>query len=389
MKKVISFVYRLLFSLFSMLPVTKKTIIFESFNGKLPSDNPYYIFKELERRESDYKLYWGIKKELYSKATQTFPDIVFVKRFSISWLLKVTRAKFWVFNARMPIWLRKNKQTIYIQTWHGTPLKKLGLDIENVRMPGTKTDLYHENFVKEADRWDYLIAPNLYSEKIFQNAFNYKNTFLEIGYPRNDKLVRHKNDVSLKKQLKLRILGKETGKVYLYAPTWRDDYFVSIGKYKFHMPFDLEKITASIGKEDVLIIRPHYLVADSIDILGYEKNVFISLDEDINDLFLISDTLITDYSSVFFDYSILRRPMIFYPYDLAYYENSLRGFYLDYNQVPGDIVYKEEELYNRLSMQYEKSSIEKIDSFFNTYNDWETENDSSKVVNLILEVEGK
>lgn len=389
MKKVISFVYRLLFSLFSMLPVTKKTIIFESFNGKLPSDNPYYIFKELERRESDYKLYWGIKKELYSKATQTFPDIVFVKRFSISWLLKVTRAKFWVFNARMPIWLRKNKQTIYIQTWHGTPLKKLGLDIENVRMPGTKTDLYHENFVKEADRWDYLIAPNLYSEKIFQNAFNYKNTFLEIGYPRNDKLVRHKNDASLKKQLKLRILGKETGKVYLYAPTWRDDYFVSIGKYKFHMPFDLEKITASIGKEDVLIIRPHYLVADSIDILGYEKNVFISLDEDINDLFLISDTLITDYSSVFFDYSILRRPMIFYPYDLAYYENSLRGFYLDYNQVPGDIVYKEEELYNRLSMQYEKSSIEKIDSFFNTYNDWETENDSSKVVNLILEVEGK
>ncbi|MFS0980962.1 CDP-glycerol glycerophosphotransferase family protein [Enterococcus casseliflavus] len=389
MKKFISFFYRLLFSLFSMLPVSKKTIIFESFNGKLPSDNPYYIFKELERRESDYKLYWGIKKELYSKATQTFPDIVFVKRFSITWLLKVTRAKFWVFNARMPIWLRKNKKTIYIQTWHGTPLKKLGLDIEDVRMPGTETDLYHENFVKEADRWDYLIAPNLYSEKIFQSAFNYKNSFLEIGYPRNDKLVRHKNDISLKSQLKLQILGKETGKVYLYAPTWRDDYFISIGKYKFHMPFDLKKVTASIGKDDVLVIRPHYLVADSIDISGYENNVFISLDEDINDLFLISDTLITDYSSVFFDYSILARPMIFYPYDLAYYENSLRGFYLDYNKVPGDIVYKEEELYRRLSMDNEKQSIAKIDGFFNTYNEWETENDSSKVVNLILEIEGK
>ncbi|WP_270274208.1 MULTISPECIES: CDP-glycerol glycerophosphotransferase family protein [Enterococcus] len=389
MKKFISFFYRLLFSLFSMLPVSKKIIIFESFNGKLPSDNPYYIFKELERRESDYKLYWGIKKELYSKATQTFPDIVFVKRFSITWLLKVTRAKFWVFNARMPIWLRKNKKTIYIQTWHGTPLKKLGLDIEDVRMPGTETDLYHENFVKEADRWDYLIAPNLYSEKIFQSAFNFKNSFLEIGYPRNDKLVRHKNDISLKRQLKLQILGKEAGKVYLYAPTWRDDYFISIGKYKFHMPFDLKKVTASIGKDDVLVIRPHYLVADSIDISGYENNVFISLDEDINDLFLISDTLITDYSSVFFDYSILARPMIFYPYDLAYYENSLRGFYLDYNKVPGDIVYKEEELYRRLSMDNKKQSIAKTDVFFNTYNEWETENDSSKVVNLILEIEGK
>ena len=71
----------------------------------------------------------------------------------------------------------KNKQTVYFQTWHGTPLKKLGLDIKNVVMPGTNTKSYQDSFIKESKRWDYLVAPNEYSKEIFKHAFAFENNF--------------------------------------------------------------------------------------------------------------------------------------------------------------------------------------------------------------------
>lgn len=345
-KKVISRIYRIFFNIIaSLFTVKKKSVLFESFNGKLPSDNPYYIYLELKKQQPDWDLVWGVKPSLYDKAKKEFPDFKFIKRFSLKWLFFTPRSQFWVFNARMPHWLKKNKGTTYIQTWHGTPLKKLGLDIETVSMPGTDNSVYKREFIFESSRWDYLIAPNEYSKKIFKRAFGFKNKFLDTGYPRNDILVQKKNDDNYKRQLKKRILGKEDGRVILYAPTWRDDYFVSKGNYKFYMPFDLEQIVSILNPSDVFIIRPHYLVGDTIDVTGFERNVKVCLEEDINELYLISDMMITDYSSVMFDYAILERPMMFYPYDIEHYQEELRGFYFDYNEVPGPIVYTSNDLY--------------------------------------------
>ncbi|QXN87707.1 CDP-glycerol glycerophosphotransferase family protein [Tetragenococcus halophilus] len=345
-KRIISKVYKIIFNITATIfPVRKDVVLFESFNGKLPSDNPYAIYQELVKQTDKANLYWGIKKVHIKEAKQQFPDLNLVPRFSVKWLWLTTRANFWVFNSRMPNWLKKNKGTIYIQTWHGTPLKKLGADIQDVAMPGTSTEQYKNNFILEASRWDYLIAPNEYSEKIFKQAFQFQNNILEIGYPRNDELVNNKNNQKLQDGLKEKIIGKKNGRVILYAPTWRDDYFIKKGSYKFYMPFSLEKMVKCLGQDDTLIIRPHYLVGDSIDIKGYEDRVKVCMDEAINDLYLISDLLITDYSSVMFDFAILQRPMLFYPYDMAHYKEKLRGFYLDYNEVPGPIAEDEEKLY--------------------------------------------
>ncbi|MDN6572554.1 MAG: CDP-glycerol glycerophosphotransferase family protein, partial [Staphylococcus equorum] len=298
-------------------------------------------------------------------------------------------ANFWVFNSRMPNWLKKNKDTIYIQTWHGTPLKRLGADIQEVAMPGTDTERYKNNFIFEASRWNYLIAPNQYSEDIFKRAFQFKNTFLEIGYPRNDELVNNKNNQELKDELKEKIIGKKNGRVILYAPTWRDDYFIKKGSYKFFMPFDLGKITNCLDEEDTFIIRPHYLVGDSINIKGYENQVKVCIDENINELYLISDLLITDYSSVMFDYAILQRPMLFYPYDMAHYKEKLRGFYLDYSEVPGPIAESEEQLYSFI-VQFSSDGkflkyVEKIHSFEQLFCSWEIGSASQKVSQIVLD----
>ncbi|MDN6268246.1 MAG: CDP-glycerol glycerophosphotransferase family protein [Tetragenococcus koreensis] len=391
-KRIISKVYKIIFNITAtVFPVRKDVVLFESFNGKLPSDNPYAIYQELVKQTDKANLYWGIKKVHIKEAKQQFPDLNLVPRFSVKWLWLTTRANFWVFNSRMPNWLKKNKGTIYIQTWHGTPLKKLGADIQDVAMPGTSTEQYKNNFILEASRWDYLIAPNEYSEKIFKQAFQFQNNILEIGYPRNDELVNNKNNQKLQDGLKEKIIGKKNGRVILYAPTWRDDYFIKKGSYKFYMPFSLEKMVKCLGQDDTLIIRPHYLVGDSIDIKGYEDRVKVCMDEAINDLYLISDLLITDYSSVMFDFAILQRPMLFYPYDMAHYKEKLRGFYLDYNEVPGPIAEDEEKLYefirNFVSQGQFSGYDRKKERFEQLFCSWESGEASQKITNLIVERE--
>lgn len=389
-KQIISFIYRTLFNIVTAIfPVNKKIVLFESFNGNIPSDNPLAIYNAMVQDEefADWNLYWGIKKANLLEAKAMYPEMNFLSRYSMKWLWIASRAGFWVFNARMSNWFKKNKQTVYFQTWHGTPLKKLGLDIKNVVMPGTNTKSYQDSFIKESKRWDYLVAPNEYSKEIFKHAFAFENNFLDIGYPRNDRLVQANNEFIVS-QLKKELLGEKRGNVFLYAPTWRDDYFISKGNYKFNMPFKLEKMIQLLDKEDLLIIRPHYLVKDSIDIEGYENQVRVCVDEDINDLFLIADCLITDYSSVMFDFAILKKPMIFYAYDLVHYENEVRGFYFDYDSLPGPICKDETSFYHAIKSFYTETSKKNLNDkkyleFYNKFCSWENGEASLKVAELI------
>src|SRR5699024_1235560 len=106
-KRIISKIYSILFNFVaSIFPVKKDTILFESFNGKLPSDNQYAIYTELTKKDSYKQAYWGIKKNLFHEAQKEFPNLNFVPRFSVKWIWITSRAEFWIFNARMPHWLK-------------------------------------------------------------------------------------------------------------------------------------------------------------------------------------------------------------------------------------------------------------------------------------------
>src|SRR5699024_10775827 len=118
------------------------------------------------------------------------------------WMFLMNRAKYWITNSRLPLWIPKPEKTIYLQTWHGTPLKKLAVDMDEVHMPGTNTDKYKKNFVTETQKWDYLVSPNNYSTEIFRRAFQFKKNILETGYPRNDFLI---NEIILMPLIKLRV----------------------------------------------------------------------------------------------------------------------------------------------------------------------------------------
>ncbi|APC49685.1 CDP-glycerol--glycerophosphate glycerophosphotransferase [Virgibacillus halodenitrificans] len=329
--------YKRLFKLLGKLPVKENTIVFESFLGKQYSDNPRAIYEYMKNNSSGFKMYWSFDRrniDVYKEE-----DLIAIRRFSIKWLFIMARAKYWVTNSRLPLWIPKPKDTVYVQTWHGTPLKRLAADMEKVQMPGTTTSKYKRNFLKEAKKWDYLVSPNRYSSSIFKRAFNFEGVMLETGYPRNDFLLENNNPSQINK-IKNRLNLPCEKKIILYAPTWRDNHFHSKGKYKFDIQMDLKEMKESLSEDYIVILRLHYLISDNLNLKEYSDFVFdFSNYEDIRYLYLVSDLLVTDYSSVFFDYANLKRPMLFYVYDIEDYRDNLRGFYFDFEtSAPGPLV---------------------------------------------------
>ncbi len=370
---------------FGHTPYENTTIIFESFGGRQVSDSPYAIYQLFQKLYPGIRMVWSIDRSLKKFCRQN--QIEYVVRRTNKWVRLLEKSQFWISNARFPSWVKKPSYLTYIQTWHGTPLKKLGLDIENVSMPGTTTAKYHKNFVREANRWDALVSPNDYSTRIFRSAFGYNNQILKVGYPRNDELINTEpNQINeFKKQLGIPL----DKKVVMYAPTYRDNQFAEKGKYTFELPFNLDDFRKSFGNDTVLILRMHYLISNALDISDYSDFVYdFSNYPNISDLYLVSDLLITDYSSVFFDYAYLKRPILFYPYDYHLYKEELRGFYLDYQRdLPGKIAKNSSQLLEEIQHVLAHPDMSANDQFMKFYNRFCAINDglsSLKVVNYVM-----
>ncbi|MCR4371984.1 CDP-glycerol glycerophosphotransferase family protein [Bacillus amyloliquefaciens] len=380
--------YKVVFRMASKMPVKSKTIIFESFNGKQYSCNPRAIYEYMQINHPEYKMYWSVNKQYAAPFKEK--GIQYINRLSIKWLFAMARAEYWVVNSRLPLWIPKPEHTTYLQTWHGTPLKRLAMDMEEVHMPGTNTKKYKKNFIKEASNWDYLISPNAYSSEIFARAFQFDKTMIESGYPRNDFLHNDNNNETIT-AIKRRLNLPEDKKIILYAPTWRDDQFYAKGRYKFDLDLDLHKLREELGDEYLVILRMHYLVAENFDLGPFEGFAYdFSAHEDIRELYMISDLLITDYSSVFFDFANLKRPMLFFVPDIETYRDKLRGFYFDFEKdAPGPLVKTTEETIEAIkhisSPDYQHPVSFK--PFYDKFCYLESGHSSEKVVKIVFESE--
>lgn len=381
-RKFLIFLYK---RFFTKLPIKENLIFFESFLGKNYSDSPKYIYEHLLEGNSDYKFVWSFNENTSIPGTAKQ-----VKRASIRYFYNLARAKYWVSNARMPNDVKKRKESIYLQTWHGTPLKKLAGDLDNVLMPGTNLTTYKRNFCNETAKWDYLISPNSYSTNIFKRAFWFKGKILEFGYPRNDILYKKNNKENIEK-IKEKLNLPLNKKVILYAPTWRDDQYYSVGNYKFSLQLDLSAMQEQLGKDYIIILRMHYLIASQLDVSKYNNFVFnFSSYNDISELYLVSDILITDYSSVFFDYANLKRPILFYTYDLEKYRDQLRGFYLDIEKdVPGPLLMTTEEVIKSIKNieEIKKDYKSLYEEFYNNFCMWDDGHASKRTVKAVFQNE--
>lgn len=385
--KLMLCLYRVIFFVLGIVIRKKDVIVFESFHGKQYSDNPRAIYEYINLQSTKYQLYWSFdKKSLPNIDTK---DLNVIPKFTMKWLIIMASAKYWVFNTRIPLWIPKPRKTKFIQTWHGTPLKKLATDMDEISMPGTNLEKYKRNFIKDSKKWDYLISPNNYSTEIFKRAFQFNKQILESGYPRNDFLINHNNPEQVNR-LKEKLNIPSDKKVILYAPTWRDDEYYSVGHYKFDLKLNLSKMQEGLSDDYVILLRMHYLIAQKMNVKDYQGFAYdVSNHDDIRELYLISDVLITDYSSVFFDYSILNRPMIFFTYDLEKYREKLRGFYFDFEkEAPGRLVYSTDEIIDIMKDldNYSKSWSNKLKEFRVQFSKLEDGNASKRVAQEIFEI---
>ena len=201
----------------------------------------------------------------------------------------------------------------------------------------------------EASKFSYFISPSKFASEKFISAWNLKeigkeNIIIEKGYPRNDFLFNYtENDIQKIKD-KLGIQGDKR-KIILYAPTYRANQHDAKTGYIYKEEINFENFKEKFEDQYIILFRPHYFISNIFDFEKYKGFVYdVSKIDDINELYIITDLLITDYSSVFFDYANLKRPIIFYMYDLAHYRDESNGFYIDLKELPGPITETEEEL---------------------------------------------
>ena len=175
-------------------------------------------------------------------------------------------------------------------------------------------------------------------------------------------------------------------KILLYAPTYRDNQHSGGIGYTYETQVDFEKLKEELSEECVILFRAHWLVAQEFDFEKYKDFIIdVSNYDDINELYVISDILITDYSSVFFDYANLKRPIIFYMYDLKQYRDDIRGFYLDLEELPGNIIEKEEELIKKIKLlANEFVYSEKYKNFNEKFNYLDDGNAAKRVIEKII-----
>lgn len=340
--------------------IQPKTVIFETFSGRRYSDSPkaVYEFMKQDERYQEYSFIWIFKEpDKYRWMEDERTRLVRYQSKACEQALQ--QAKYWIFNYRaLDHWVPKKGQ-IYVQCWHGVPLKRLGYDIKRSDNAMNSLEEIQVKYRWDTKRFQYLLSSCAFSSEKFRSAWNLKefhkeNAILEVGYPRNDFLINHTQEDIRRIQEKLGLsevvaAGK---KIILYAPTWRDNQHDASQGYVYRTAADFHKWRKQLGDEYILLFRAHYLVANSFDFEAYDGFVRdVSEVDDINELYVISDMLITDYSSVFFDYAILDRPILFYMYDLEQYRDEMRGFYLGLEELPGQIVQDEADVLTEILKQ--------------------------------------
>ncbi|MGW9346628.1 CDP-glycerol glycerophosphotransferase family protein [Nocardiopsis flavescens] len=318
-------------------------VLFDTYTGRQYSDSPQSVYAELRRRGSwaDRPMSW-----LVADGQVSLPeDLTGVRHRGREYYEGLARTRYLVTNSRQPAWFHRHPDQTVVQTWHGSMLKRIGFDVENIR--GKSRD-YFDKLAWETRQWDYLVSPSPWATPILRSAFRFEGEILETGYPRNDVFFSPDRE-RIAARTRVRLGLPEDKKVVLYAPTWRDDKYYTRGKHKLDLHLDLQRMYDELGKDHVLLVRRHPRVVDSVPVVGRDFVYDVSLYPEIMELFLVTDVLITDYSSMMFDFANTGRPMLFFTYDLEGYRDNLRGFYFDFESTaPGPLLSESDQVVEAL-----------------------------------------
>ena len=314
-------------------------IVYVAFRGHF-SDSPRALYTEIRARGVEATHTW-----LSAPHTEaTFPDDVTTVPFgSPESIAALEGADLVISNDHIPLDWEKRAGTTYLQTWHGTMLKRIHNDV--LWAPEGRLAYLDQDIA----RWDLLLSPNAVTTDRLRKAFGFTGPIHETGLPRNDLLHGPQRD-EVRARVRADLGIGEDQTAVLYTPTWRDDLVFAGEGRTFEFPIDLDAFTERLGTDHVLLLRLHNMVMDRLDPPEGSVVRDVCGHPDIRDLYLAADVMVTDYSSTMFDFANTGRPMVFFTYDLDRYRDELRGFYFDLEEVaPGPLVRTSEELVDAIA----------------------------------------
>lgn len=372
--------------LYANVKVEKNYILYQVRDGQSMTDSPYAIFKHLlnDKSYNDFQHIWVVsdssKQKSYSKLYNKSNNVKFIIKESKEYLLYLTKCKYLINNATFPNYFTKKQNQIYINTWHGTPLKHMGLDIKNNLVESQNTI---RNFLSS----DYIITPNKHTSEVFKDAFKLRglidNAILESGYPRIDETL-NSNKSEVIKKLNKKGIKLNNSPILLFSPTWRGQFVNNPEDNIEDMVEIIERLNSETDYQ--VILKVHPFIYHKAKFHKKLKPYLIDDDFETNELLGSIDMLVTDYSSIFFDYLVTEKPIIFYTPDYETYEQD-RGLYLPVNSLPGPSVHTVNELIRTIKNKDKILSTykDKYIDFKETYTALNKENVTKKIVEYIFE----
>lgn len=325
-------------------PLRKKTILMEVRDGNSFSGNvrSMYLGMLRDERFKEWKFYISYQdlknvKKIQSnlpKHAQTY----WIEHRSLNYLEALATCEYVMNASTFPSFFMKRKGQIYINTWHGTPLKHMGRDL-----PGIKDN---QNVLRNFLMTDYLLSPNAHTTQLFKNRYQldglYEGEILEGGYPRIDETFRTESSFIVKRAHQLGIKMDKNKKTLLYTPTWRGSQ-VHQPVHSFEvLEAEIEALQMQLPEWNILV-KVHPFIAELASQRTQLKSVLVPDTEDVNEWLAAVDLLATDYSSIFFDYLVTERPIVFYCPDTLNYEQN-RGLYFKASDLPGPVVTRFDDL---------------------------------------------
>ncbi|EJL2087294.1 CDP-glycerol glycerophosphotransferase family protein [Staphylococcus pseudintermedius] len=310
-------------------------ILYQVRDGKSITDSPYAIFLGLNAHEtfSNYQHIWVVDHPdtlvFHQEKFKVFQNVSFVIKESNEYLKALTESKFLINNATFPAYFTKKPEQVYINTWHGTPLKHMGFDVKN-NLKGSQNTM--KNFLAS----DYMISPNAHTTNIFKYAFKldglYSGEILEIGYPRIDLTIN--TTANEAREYLAEHLNLKKNPIILYCPTWRGKNVNDPENSLLNIFEEIKLLNQKLPHQ--VLVKVHPFVYSKAKEMPELKPYLVPDFLDTNQLMPAVDLMITDYSSIFFDFLVTDKPIVFYVPDLDKYQNE-RGVYIDLCALPGPV----------------------------------------------------
>lgn len=323
--------------------VNEKMIMYEAFHGRAITCNPGAIFRHIldDERFMDYEHIWVLEKSDFREAViEEFIDrknVKFIYPDTNDYYYYLSTAKYLINNSTWPNYFTRKDEQIVINTWHGIPLKELGYDMQN-------GIINSGNVMRNFLSTDFIISPVTYTTEMFKKSYKldgiYDGKFIEAGYPRIDRTMNVDRQNAQEELRRYNINYDPSKKIILYAPTWRGDRYAE-SSIDMHIIEEYDNFITVMEKsvdldQYQIFVKPHEIVYSAIQRNGGWRNNYIPSVVDTNNLLGITDVLISDYSSIFFDFLVTKRPILFYITDLDAYTKN-RGIYFSVDNLPGPI----------------------------------------------------